>query len=564
MSSILTTMIYNDGYRAYKTIIFLFIPSIVFIPSMIFVDGDHFLRNTLFIWFSIGLFIFSIIQNRGLKIHCSPLFCATLLLIAIIALRNHAHISLIAPYLISWIALVCSLSNNAFKLDDLVLIIELSSGIQIIICILQWLGFLNSGAHFRITGTFENPSGLSLFFTISSAFLWDGYLRTKKITTLIILLATVVFTVLIASRSGIIALLVIGYISLRKRHKLNLFHNLLFLAAILVLIVIKFESSLGRSLIIWGCKDLIIKNWLFGSGIFGFSSNYMKWQCEYFQTNPNTDLAMLAGNVMHPLNEYIALAINTGIVGIIALIGTISYFLYKCRQHMTVWSICLIVIIIQSFFTYSFRYAFVWFFTGLCLSQIIQTKAHFIYLPLTHLPTIASISLCIYALFANSRHVCFEYKWGKEFNRLLETNQIDNSLKAYSELEKDWTGNPFFLYNLAAVQHLNCEFEQSNNTLKHYNSYVIDYNSALLIADNHYSCREYDDAIIAYKNAYFMCPSKFIPLQGLLNTYHALGDTLNLRLTAKYIVNKPVKINSQLIEVIKAEAHTYLKSTDDL
>ncbi len=381
---------------------------------------------------------------------------------------------------------------------------------------------------------------------------------------MIILLSTVIFTVLIASRSGIVALLAIGYIHLRKRYKFNIFHHLLFVAAIVALFVVKFESSLGRSLIIWGCKDLIIKNWLLGSGIFGFSSNYMKWQCEFFQTNPNSDLAILAGNVMHPLNEYIALAINTGIVGIFALLGVISSFLYKCRQHITVWSICLIVIIIQSFFTYSFRYAFVCFFTGLCLSQIIYTKAHTFYFPLTHLPTLASISLCIYALFANSRHVYFEYKWGKAFNNLLETNQIDSSLNAYSELEKNWTGNPFFLYNLAAVQHLNCEFEESNNTLKRYNSYVTDYNSALLRADNLYSCGEYRNAVIAYKDANFMCPSKFSPLQGLLKTYHALGDTTNLHLTAKYIVDKPVKINSHLIKVIKAEAHTYLKSTDDL
>lgn len=103
------------------------------------------------------------------------------------------------------------------------------------------------------------------------------------------------------------------------------------------------------------------------------------------------------------------------------------------------------------------------------------------------------------------------------------------------------------------------EYEESNRSLMQYNSYVTDYNSAILRADNFYNNGEYENAVNAYKKVSFMCPSKFIPLQGILNSYHALGDSSNLRLVAEEIIRKPIKIPSRQTSIIKSEAKTLLK-----
>jgi len=328
---------------------------------------------------------------------------------------------------------------------------------------------------------------------------------------------------------------------------------------ITTLFFFKFESSLGRSLIIWGCKDLILDNWLFGSGMYGFTSTYMDWQSEYFQSNPNSNFASYAGNVMHPLNEYASLLICYGALGFIALMAIITSIIYNCRKNINVWAICVLAISIQSFFTYTFRYAFVWFFVGLCLSQITLYKSFSLKIPIMHLFSIAAFLFCLYSLTMNIQQVKFEYRWWKALNNLIDTHDTQKSLDIYSELSDKWTSNPFFFYNLASVQHLNLEFDESNNTLNRYNLYIVDYNSAILRADNFYYNGEYEKAVEAYKRASFMCPSKFTPLQGLLNSYYALNDSVNLRSISEKIINKPIKIKSRQIDIIKAEAQNYLK-----
>lgn len=554
------TKICKKGLNPGNWIISLFIFSIVFVPSVIFVNENHFLHNVIFVWLSITIFLCLSIKKRPIYFHFSKLLGYVLFLILIILIRNYQYISTIAPLFIAWIALVLLLNNRKFNAEDITGIMVIFSIAQIVICALQWSGIISSKSHFIMTGTFENPSGLSIFLTISFVFIIDEYSKKKQYTLLIILSIITAFMLIIASRSGIITLIVITYIYFCREYKSELWHFLLFFGVLLSLFFFKPESSLGRSLIIWGCKDLILNDWLFGSGIYGFMSRYMEWQSEYFQTNADSSLAMLAGNTLHPLNEYIALAINTGMLGLFALILVIISIIHCCRRNINTWTACVIAIGVQSCFTYSFRYAFVWFFVALSLSQIMWNEHNYIKLPLTRLYTIGPLALCAYALMQSVQQTYFEYRWGMAFNNIIDSHSSKKNIAVYSELANDWDGkNPFFLYNLAAVQHLNMEYEESNRSLMQYNSYVTDYNSAILRADNFYNNGEYENAVNAYKKASFMCPSKFIPLQGILNSYHALGDSSNLRLVAEEIIRKPIKIPSRQTSIIKSEAKTLLK-----
>lgn len=56
---------------------------------------------------------------------------------------------------------------------------------------------------------------------------------------------------------------------------------------------------------------------VWGSGAGSFRAGYMTRQADFFKTNPESKYALVAGNVFHPLNEYLLLLIEFGIVGLL-------------------------------------------------------------------------------------------------------------------------------------------------------------------------------------------------------------------------------------------------------
>ena len=56
-----------------------------------------------------------------------------------------------------------------------------------------------------------------------------------------------------------------------------------------------------------------------------------------------------------------------------------------------------------------------------------------------------------------------------------------------------------------------------------------------------------------------MCPVRFAPLSGLLQTYQQTGDTVKADSIAQAILNKPIKIPSSDINEMRAEAEKWLE-----
>ena len=81
-------------------------------------------------------------------------------------------------------------------------------------------------------------------------------------------------------------------------------------------------SSQGRVFIIERCVD-IIKEHPLGLGIRGFSTHYMKYQEIYFREHPDSPAVMLADDIKVPLNEYLCIAVNYGLPGILLLMSLI-------------------------------------------------------------------------------------------------------------------------------------------------------------------------------------------------------------------------------------------------
>ena len=68
---------------------------------------------------------------------------------------------------------------------------------------------------------------------------------------------------------------------------------------------------------------------LTGFGYKGFQANYMSNQAQYFGKNPHSRFKQLADNVTQPFNEFIKIAVNYGILGLLLYVLLISIIFWK-------------------------------------------------------------------------------------------------------------------------------------------------------------------------------------------------------------------------------------------
>ena len=57
-----------------------------------------------------------------------------------------------------------------------------------------------------------------------------------------------------------------------------------------------------------------------------------------------------------------------------------------------------------------------------------------------------------------------------------------------------------------------------------------------------------------------MCPNRFLPLQGLLRLYMKSGDFICANQIALEILEKPIKVPSYTVSIIREEAKNYLSN----
>ena len=56
-------------------------------------------------------------------------------------------------------------------------------------------------------------------------------------------------------------------------------------------------------------------------------AHYMDYQADYFEKHPADSYSILADNVQYPFCEYLRIIIDYGIIGILLLLGWLSYLL---------------------------------------------------------------------------------------------------------------------------------------------------------------------------------------------------------------------------------------------
>lgn len=457
-----------------------------------------------------------------------------------------------------------SFKDENILADSVFLIIAL---IQAVYGLLQYFALFPSHDTFRMLGSYANPAGLAATLTavFPLSFIFIG--KYKRPTYIFIGIVSIV-TILSGSRAGMLSLLGVSVLfffnNLSERLKLFKRQILcgvitLVISTCIYLFFVKENSAIGRTLIWQVTSDLIQEDLLFGGGYYAFYKGYMLHQAEYFAQNHNHIYRLLAGNVVHPFNEYLLMTSRYGIFVLLLLVLSCTFLIRKTKLTNP-YMLCLISISIFSLFSYPLQYPFIWVLIIYCIVQIDGGNKPIINLSekWIHIFLVPVVFSNLYLLAGDIR---FEYKWNKAAQ-----NSLKGKFRAvqteYQKLYDSWNGNHLFLYNYAAELNLAGEYQDSNIVLDKTTSFWNDYDIQMLYADNFDKLQEDQKQEEHLKVAANMCPNRFLPLFNLHELYvqnNRIPEALEI---AQRLVVKEVKIPSPTVFSIKNKMNIYINSFD--
>ena len=460
-------------------------------------------------------------------------------------------------------------ASDIIKIATPFLIIGL---VVLIYSFLQLTGFIknNSSVDYKVLAGFDNPAGIASAITVSLPFTLAFLERLNNTHTLRYLalggIISVVMIILVSARSrvgilasGTVILLYYHHTikDIKTRKIIAILLSLLLLTVIVYMSFYKRGSNSGRVLILGVCWDMFKDAPLLGHGLHGFRSQYMLYQANYLDRCTSDVLPMLADNATHPLNEYVLLAVNFGLIGIsVLLLGvvviTIHYFKHQSDESF-VGIITIVGISILSMFSYPFRYPLT--VIGLLCALLLVYKDMFLETSHTTMIVIRSITATMSALglFLIITWANDQIQWGKL--SFVSDNGYDKKvlIQGYNNIYPKLKKDPYFLYNYAYILSENGECEKAGNMATKSFNLMANYDTALLIAD---IAKEWGDVEVAeeyYRLASRMCPVRFMPLYGLFRLYNDNGRVEEMKDMGQLILSKPIKVYSNEVRMIRTE-----------
>lgn len=452
-------------------------------------------------------------------------------------------------------------------------IIISAATLQAILGILQYWGITGPDSGIGISGSFDNPAGFAIGLAISCPFtlplLRSKQMRRKAIGYLMLTIITLAIFHS-KSRTGLLATGVIwGYIfwiecirkSYTRKAILFLFCSI-FLGVAIHLFIQKKDSASGR-LLIWqvSTTQILGKNIILGNGTDSFLAAYMPAQGRYIRNHPADSRLLLADNVIHPFNEYLLILIEYGVVGLLLLFLIIYSAIHANIRQISPYLLSLLSLLLCSFFSYPFRYAYVWLITAYSLANLSAKSPILIVIRLPHKKLIRPAFLMFngLGLLICISEIKKETDWNQSFRLAAWGSQ--EWISRYEHLYPQQHRNPFFLYNYAALLNRNKNFRRSILILHECEKRYNDYDVQMLFADNYYNLKRFDLAERYYENAADMIPSRIMPDYCLWKMYISLDNKEKTLQSANSILSKKIKIENPISEKIKAEVQKYISDT---
>ncbi|MCT4236443.1 O-antigen ligase family protein [Elizabethkingia anophelis] len=431
--------------------------------------------------------------------------------------------------------------------------------------VLQYWGlcFISSAYYFQY-GLLMNKSLLANFLVIYLfLFLYGRKINSYTYFVIGILVLTVIAT---GARTSIIALLAGSMIVLLGKIKRPL--SSLLLGGVItitgivitVLYYLRPDSVKGR-ILLW--KSFLsgtdTKTFFIGKGI---DSTAYKAQLylEHYLMDASLQEKLLAGSTFSPMNEYIRILIENGILGLSLFIVSLLMLCYSffIRKQAELLAGC-IVLMISCLFSYPLHSPAIWFLLLFIGSYYIGKEKLIIFNSKTKI--ICSLIMGVFAIFMIIKMSAYDNALIQWYSLRGKKDYLYNEpyfTKRYESLYPRLNDNPLFLTDYGIKLQELSRHEKAVEIMDRAKTIEPTPERYMLLGYGYEQLHKYDTAEYLYKKAIQTQPKLFRPRYLLFNLYRQLNKTDLAKKEASDILLFPIKVQSKEVREIRDEVTRYL------
>lgn len=465
--------------------------------------------------------------------------------------------------------------------------------------LLQMAGIIQSRNEiFTVTGSFFNPApyaihlvsflpfSLSIFFFIDGDNLLHRVMKYLAIANVLILVAVLPVTesrtAWMAGVAGAIVVLFVRY-NLKQaiivwlgtvRNKIIAFLLVIgILFAGVWMYKFKENSALGR-LFIWKVAcGMVYKNPVTGTGFNGVRAHYNDIQAEYFKKHPgNFEEIKTANQVNYVFNDYLQILIEEGVAGLLLFLALMIITVYAAikilsnaeqkplSKSLIIGSFSGLISLMVTFFTTYTLESLpatlnLFFFIGLisAFSTVQYTLPE--RSPIIKYPGyLVSVGLAIISVVLLVR----EFKSVRSYLQVTAYHSAVDRLTLFQNNYDKLKNDPAYTLRYGKLLAESGKHEESIAMLNSTASYLCDTSLYRSLGDSHTVLGNREAAEKFYLKAITIAPQRFRPRYNMVNFYLKEGDTLKALSMAKYIVDMPVRVRSEVVIRIQEEMQKLL------
>lgn len=563
------------NYCIYRDILILILlgGGVFFVPTC---TMERFTMNTsLFISVMLAVIVLFSMNNGNLYKNFGIAEIIICILTIYFSVRTNITLNFIrveATILYIYIIVKCYYTDT-YSYNNIYTMLALLSFVVSVYGILQLFYLVPSfNSMYSITGPFDNPAGIAMLLAVLFPYLFYNYNRSRnrgvRIMMILGMCMAVTCIVCSESRTGMVALLftvLFIFYSKWKRYAKILVSALTVILFILMYMY-KPLSANGRLFINYNCCNILSKHFWWGSGVYGFDSQYMPQQAEYFKNHSDSLWERVADNVSFPFNEFIGCAINWGIIGLLAILSLIAYAIFfsvKYKREDKCYALAsLVAFFICACFSYPLNYPVmqVLFIVSLCiLLSKPSTSRGKLSAKQRVFQKVITVLVAVGLLVLSVWQIHYELRWKRVADMVVYGDE-ESALPEYRELHGSFyfKHHPYFLYNYGFVLYELGLYQGSLSVLKDCELSLNNYDVQLLEASGYEKNGEYVKAMEKYMQAHYMIPCRLLPLFRIMKIYDRLNEKDKAYAVALEADRIQIKVSSYEVNYMKAEIKNYL------
>jgi len=354
-----------------------------------------------------------------------------------------------------------------------------------------------------------------------------------------------------------------------KRHRNKVMQVAVLLSVLLIIgswgmYRLKKDSADGRALIWKNTVTAIVKSPL-GVGLGNFAGAYGNEQAAYFDSGQASEREkLIAGNPEYAFNEYLQIALEFGIAGLILFLVLMGYVLnkgIKNGQYASVASLSALLIFALMSYPFSvlpFLIVFVFLIATCVTEDTGMSKGVKIPAGLLLAVTCIVVAACLY----NRYPVYKAYKDWKQVKVMYAMDLYADTKGTYEGLFPYLNDNAEFLFEYGRILSKTGNHSASNNILRQGMKKNCDPMFYNISGQNYQSLQNYILAEQQFKKAACMVPHRIYPYYLLTKLYIEMGEKQKAMEMASIVLQKEPKVHSPAIDEMRMEIRNIIEKTE--